>query len=58
MIQGATVTYFAYLGFDFVTTLSEDAKDPQRDIPKATVLSVTVCMFFYIMMGFAGYGLV
>jgi APA family basic amino acid/polyamine antiporter len=35
VIEGATIVFFAYLGFDFITTISEEAKNPSRDVPIA-----------------------
>lgn len=33
VIEGATILFFGYLGFDFITTIAEEAKNPRRDVP-------------------------
>ena len=37
VVQAAGIVFFGYLGFDCVTTISEEAKDPKRDIPRAVL---------------------
>mmetsp|Transcript_14611 Transcript_14611/g.14237 ORF Transcript_14611/g.14237 Transcript_14611/m.14237 type:complete len:471 (-) Transcript_14611:20-1432(-) len=49
-IYGATVVFFAYLGFDMITTLSEEAKNPKRDMPKSITSSVFICMTVYVFI--------
>jgi len=60
MLTGAAVVFFAYIGFDGVTTLAEECKDPQRDLPKGILGSLTVSTLLYvvtagIMVGAASY---
>jgi APA family basic amino acid/polyamine antiporter len=35
VIEGATILFFGYIGFDFITTMAEEAKNPRRDVPLA-----------------------
>ena len=35
VIEGATILFFGYIGFDFITTMAEEAKNPKRDVPIA-----------------------
>lgn len=62
VLAGASIVFFAYIGFDAVTTLSEECKDPQRDVSKGVKLSLLVCTILYmivaaIMVGAVSYKL-
>jgi APA family basic amino acid/polyamine antiporter len=48
MIAGAATIFFAYIGFDSVSTHSEEAKNPQRDVPIGIIVSLVVCTILYI----------
>ncbi len=48
VLAGASMVFFAYIGFDAVTTAAEEAKDPQRDLPLGIVGSLAFCTIFYI----------
>jgi APA family basic amino acid/polyamine antiporter len=48
MLAGAALAFFAYIGFDSVSTHSEEAKNPQRDVPIAIVVSLVLCTALYI----------
>ena len=48
MLAGAAIIFFAYIGFDSVSTHSEEAKNPQRDVPIAIMTSLLVCTVLYI----------
>jgi len=50
VLAGAAIIFFAYIGFDSVSTHSEEAKNPQRDVPIAIVISLVVCTLLYIAM--------
>ncbi len=52
--SGAAILALSFLGFDAVSTLSEEAKNPRRDIPRAIVLSTLVGGFFFILVSWAG----
>ncbi len=45
---GAALIFFAYIGFDAVSTAAEEAKNPQRDMPIAMITSLVICTFLYI----------
>lgn len=53
VIEGSTILFFAYLGFDFITTISEEAKNAKQDVPKAIVLSVILSMLIYGLISFS-----
>jgi amino acid transporter len=42
--------FFAYIGFDAVSVLAEESKNPQRDLPKGMVLSLVICTMVYILL--------
>jgi len=48
IVQGAGTIFFAYIGFDAVTTMSEEAKKPQRDLPIGIIASLLICTLLYI----------
>jgi APA family basic amino acid/polyamine antiporter len=48
IVQGAGTIFFAYIGFDAVTTMSEEAKNAQRDLPIGIIASLVVCTVLYI----------
>ncbi len=48
MIAGAAIIFFAYIGFDAVSTQAEEAKNPQRDMPIGIIGSLVICTILYI----------
>ncbi|KAF7845065.1 Cationic amino acid transporter 9, chloroplastic [Senna tora] len=48
IFQGATVVFFAYVGFDAVANSAEESKKPQRDLPIGIIASLVVCISLYI----------
>ncbi len=48
MLAGAATIFFAYIGFDAVSTQSEEAKNPQRDVPIGIIASLILCTILYI----------
>lgn len=48
MVAGAAIIFFAYIGFDAVSTQAEEAKNPQRDVPIGIIASLVVCTVLYI----------
>jgi APA family basic amino acid/polyamine antiporter len=42
--------FFAYIGFDAVSVLAEEAKNPQRDLPRGMILSLVICTIVYILL--------
>ncbi|HTS82952.1 MAG TPA: amino acid permease [Myxococcaceae bacterium] len=47
ILSGASLIFFAYIGFDAVSTTAEEAKNPQRDIPRAMIATLGICTFLY-----------
>ena len=50
VLRGATVVFFAYIGFDAVSTAAQEAKNPQRDMPIGILGSLAICTVIYIAM--------
>ena len=50
MVSGAAVIFFAYIGFDAVSTVAEEAKNPQKDMPIGIITSLIICTVFYIVI--------
>ena len=48
MLAGAAIIFFAYIGFDSVSTHTEEAKNPQRDVPIGIIASLVICTVLYI----------
>jgi APA family basic amino acid/polyamine antiporter len=48
MLAGAATIFFAYIGFDSVSTHAEEARNPQRDVPIGIITSLIVCTLLYI----------
>ena len=47
---GAAYIFFAYIGFDAVSTTAQEAKNPQRDLPIGIIASLLVCTMLYILV--------
>ncbi len=50
MLAGAAIIFFAYIGFDSVSTHAEEARNPRRDIPIGIVSSLLICTVLYILV--------
>jgi APA family basic amino acid/polyamine antiporter len=58
ILTGAAVIFFAYIGFDAVSTAAQEAKDPQRDMPRAIIGALAICTVLYILVSAIMVGLV
>ena len=58
VLRGAAVVFFAYIGFDAVSTAAQEAKHPQRDMPIGILGSLAVCTVLYVAVGFVLTGIV
>jgi len=50
VLRGASIVFFAYIGFDAVSTAAQEAKNPQRDMPIGILGSLLVCTLLYIVV--------
>jgi amino acid transporter len=57
-MAGVSAVFFAYIGFDAVSTLAEESKDPQRDLPKGMIYSLVICTVIYIILALVLTGMV
>ncbi|WP_428225595.1 amino acid permease [Flavobacterium sp.] len=58
VMAGVSAVFFAYIGFDAVSTLAEESKNPQRDLPKGMIYSLVVCTIVYIILALVLTGMV
>lgn len=58
ILRGAGVVFFAFIGFDAVSTLSQEAKNPQKDMPRGMLGSLGICTIAYIVFGLVLTGIV
>jgi APA family basic amino acid/polyamine antiporter len=58
VLRGASVVFFAFIGFDAVSTAAQEAKNPQRDMPKGILISLVICTALYILFSHVLTGLV
>lgn len=56
--QGAAIVFFAYIGFDAISTAAEETKDPQRNLPLGLMMGLGVCTLIYIVVGLIATGIV
>jgi APA family basic amino acid/polyamine antiporter len=57
IVRGAAVIFFAYIGFDAVSTAAQEARNPQRDMPIGILGSLAICTVLYILMSLVMTGL-
>jgi APA family basic amino acid/polyamine antiporter len=58
IMQGAAVIFFAYIGFDAVSTAAQEAKNPQKDMPMGILGSLAICTVLYVLVSGVMVGLV
>ncbi len=49
--QGAAIVFFAYIGFDAISTAAEETRNPNRNLPIGILAGLAVCTFIYILVG-------
>jgi basic amino acid/polyamine antiporter, APA family len=57
-LAGAAVVFFAYIGFDAVSTVAEETKNPARDLPIGIIASLIICTIFYVVVAAVFTGLI
>ncbi|MCP9495961.1 MAG: amino acid permease [Pyrinomonadaceae bacterium MAG19_C2-C3] len=58
VLKGVAAVFFAYIGFDALSTTAEECKNPQRDLPRAMMFSLVLCTFLYILIALVLTGMV
>ena len=56
--QGAAIVFFAYIGFDAISTAAEETRNPQRNMPIGILGGLAVCTVIYVVVGLVATGLV
>lgn len=50
VLKGVSAVFYAYIGFDAISTTAEECKDPQRDMPRGMIYSLLICTVLYILI--------
>ena len=58
VMKGVSAIFFAYIGFDAISTTAEECKDPQKDLPRAMIYSLIICTVLYIAVALVLTGVV
>ncbi|MFY8024965.1 MAG: amino acid permease, partial [Sediminibacterium sp.] len=58
VLAGVSAVFYAYIGFDAISTTAEECKDPQRDLPKGMMYSLLICTVLYILVALVLTGMV
>ena len=58
ILRGTAVVFFAYVGFDAVSTAAQEAEHPQRDMPLGILLSLVICTALYILVSYVITGII
>ncbi len=56
--QGAAIVFFAYIGFDAISTAAEETRDPKRNLPIGILTGLAICTLIYVLVGFVLTGMV
>ncbi len=56
--QGAAIVFFAYIGFDAISTAAEETRDPKRNLPIGILGGLAICTLIYVLVGFVLTGMV
>jgi amino acid transporter len=58
ILKGVSAVFFAYIGFDAISTTAEECKNPQRDLPKSMMWAIIICTVLYIAIALVLTGMV
>lgn len=58
ILKGVSAVFFAYIGFDAISTTAEECKDPQRDLPKGMMWALIICTILYVVIALVLTGMV
>ena len=58
IMKGVSAVFFAYIGFDAISTTAEECKNPQRDLPRGMIYSLIICTILYVLLALVLTGVV
>ena len=58
VLKGVSAVFFAYIGFDAISTTAEECKNPQRDLPRGMIASLIICTVLYVAISLVMTGMV
>lgn len=58
VLKGTAAVFFAYIGFDAISTTAEECKNPQRDLPRSMIYSLIICTVIYVLIALVLTGMV
>jgi basic amino acid/polyamine antiporter, APA family len=58
IMKGVSAVFFAYIGFDAISTTAEECKDPQKDLPRGMIYSLIICTVIYVALALILTGMV
>ena len=58
VLKGVSAVFFAYIGFDAISTTAEECRNPQRDLPRAMIYSLIICTVLYVLISLVLTGMV
>jgi amino acid transporter len=58
VLKGVSAVFFAYIGFDAISTTAEECKNPQRDLPRGMIYSLIICTVLYVLISLVLTGMV
>ncbi|MGK2863437.1 MAG: amino acid permease [Chitinophagaceae bacterium] len=58
ILKGVSAVFFAYIGFDAISTTAEECKNPQRDLPRGMIYSLIICTILYVLLALVLTGMV
>lgn len=58
VLKGVSAVFFAYIGFDAISTTAEECKDPQRDLPRGMIWAIVICTVLYVAIALILTGMV
>jgi APA family basic amino acid/polyamine antiporter len=58
VMKGVSAVFFAYIGFDAISTTAEECKNPQRDLPRGMIYSLIICTVVYVLLALVLTGMV
>lgn len=58
VLKGVSAVFFAYIGFDAISTTAEECRNPQRDLPRGMIYSLIICTVLYVLISIVLTGMV